>query len=141
MVDVWALGVALHQLVLGANPFATPLATLSPRAVSDAERLLRPQTQARTRTQTRSTGTYSLLWANRRSVGLDCRVDQACGFILRMVAVSASVAGADLRHVAARACLSPFGTESCRNGARGQNCLFPSVVYILQARGGKLGCL
>ena len=36
-VDVWALGVALHQTCFGANPFATPLATLSDRAPTDAE--------------------------------------------------------------------------------------------------------
>ena len=30
-VDAWALGVALYQLVFAANPFATPLATLSDR--------------------------------------------------------------------------------------------------------------
>ena len=37
-VDVWALGVALHQTCFGANPFATPLATLSDRMPTAAER-------------------------------------------------------------------------------------------------------
>eukprot|EP00964_Phaeocystis_antarctica_P034691 scaffold19763_cov47-Phaeocystis_antarctica.AAC.1 len=39
-VDVWALGVALHQTCFGANPFATPLATLSDRTPTAAERQL-----------------------------------------------------------------------------------------------------
>mmetsp|Transcript_40445 Transcript_40445/g.86267 ORF Transcript_40445/g.86267 Transcript_40445/m.86267 type:complete len:341 (-) Transcript_40445:487-1509(-) len=36
-VDAWALGVALHQLVLDCNPFATPLATLSARSITSKE--------------------------------------------------------------------------------------------------------
>jgi len=36
-VDAWALGVVLHQLSFNANPFATPLATLSPRRLTAAE--------------------------------------------------------------------------------------------------------
>uniref|UniRef100_A0A7S0JB89 non-specific serine/threonine protein kinase n=1 Tax=Calcidiscus leptoporus TaxID=127549 RepID=A0A7S0JB89_9EUKA len=36
-VDAWALGVSLHQMLFDANPFATPLATLSARAVTDKE--------------------------------------------------------------------------------------------------------
>ena len=35
---MWALGVALHQTCFGANPFATPLATLSDRTPTAAER-------------------------------------------------------------------------------------------------------
>ena len=36
-VDVWALGVTLFQLACSANPYATPLATLSERALCAAE--------------------------------------------------------------------------------------------------------
>ena len=36
-VDAWALGVALHQLAFGSNPFDSPVATLSERSRTKAE--------------------------------------------------------------------------------------------------------
>ena len=73
-VDVWALGVALHQTCFGANPFATPLATLSDRAPTAAER------------QHASAGLRALLDATlRRDAASRVTAREACETAARLV--------------------------------------------------------
>ena len=73
-VDVWALGVALHQTCFGANPFATPLATLSDRAPTAAER------------QHASAGLRALLEATlRRGAASRVTAREACETAARLV--------------------------------------------------------